>query len=75
METSSGADTDTPLYIHTFNRMRALVLDNSYRPVSVINWQRAICMDLFDKVWVPGVFLVGGRSCFCGVDGCVLVGC
>jgi len=28
---------------------RALVLDSSYRPIEVVNWQRAICLDLFDK--------------------------
>ena len=31
-------------------RCRALVLDSSYRPIDVVNWQRAICLDLFDKV-------------------------
>ncbi|EIE27568.1 hypothetical protein COCSUDRAFT_64292 [Coccomyxa subellipsoidea C-169] len=41
------------LYSHivpSFRRCRALVLDSSYRPIDVINWQRAICLDLFDKV-------------------------
>lgn len=33
-----------------FNRYRALVLDTSYRPIDIVNWQRAICLDLFDKV-------------------------
>lgn len=33
---------------------RALVLDSSYRPIDVINWQRAICLDLFDKVRLNG---------------------
>ena len=33
-----------------FGRCRALVLDSSYRPIDVVNWQRAICLDLFDKV-------------------------
>ncbi len=40
------------LYSHivpSFRRCRALVLDSSYRPIDVINWQRAICLDLFDK--------------------------
>lgn len=34
----------------SFNRYRALVLDTSYRPIDIVNWQRAICLDLFDKV-------------------------
>ena len=34
----------------TFNKYRALVLDTSYRPIDIINWQRAICLDIFDKV-------------------------
>ena len=25
------------------------MLDSSYRPIDVVNWQRAICLDLFDK--------------------------
>lgn len=36
--------------LSTFNRYRALVLDTSYRPIDIVNWQRAICLDLFDKV-------------------------
>lgn len=39
--------------IMPFGRCRALVLDSSYRPIDVVNWQRAICLDLFDKVQVP----------------------
>ncbi|KAK9839451.1 hypothetical protein WJX81_002968 [Elliptochloris bilobata] len=35
---------------HSFSACRALVLDSSYRPIDVVNWQRAICLDLFDKV-------------------------
>ncbi len=35
-------------------RYRALVLDSSYRPIDVVSWQRAICLDLFDKVG-PGM--------------------
>jgi hypothetical protein len=34
----------------SFRRHRALVLDSSYRPIDIVNWQRAICLDLFDKV-------------------------
>ena len=37
------------LPISSFNRYRALVLDTSYRPIDIVNWQRAICLDLFDK--------------------------
>eukprot|EP01025_Chloroclados_australasicus_P032811 TRINITY_DN3333_c0_g1_i1.p1 TRINITY_DN3333_c0_g1~~TRINITY_DN3333_c0_g1_i1.p1 ORF type:complete len:265 (+),score=4.12 TRINITY_DN3333_c0_g1_i1:429-1223(+) len=32
------------------SRYRALVLDSAYQPVEVINWQRAICMDIVGKV-------------------------
>ena len=39
--------------LSSFNRYRALVLDTSYRPIDIVNWQRAICLDLFDKVCVP----------------------
>lgn len=31
------------------SKYRALVLDSSYRPVDVVNWQRAICMGLLSK--------------------------
>ena len=34
----------------TFSKYRALVLDTSYRPIDIVNWQRAICLDIFDKV-------------------------
>ncbi len=37
------------LFWCTHRRCRALVLDSSYRPIDVVNWQRAICLDLFDK--------------------------
>ena len=39
---------------HSFSACRALVLDSSYRPIDVVGWQRAICLDLFDKVDVLG---------------------
>lgn len=32
------------------NKYRALVLDSTYQPIDVITWQRAICLELFDKV-------------------------
>ena len=35
--------------LHDAACCRALVLDSSYRPIDVVNWQRAICLDLFDK--------------------------
>lgn len=39
-----------PASLAQFAGCRALVLDSSYRPIDIVNWQRAICMDLFDKV-------------------------
>jgi 5-methylcytosine-specific restriction endonuclease McrA len=35
--------------LKALSRHRALVLDSSYRPIDVVNWQRAICMALLDK--------------------------
>lgn len=35
--------------LQVLSRYRALVLDSAYRPVEVVNWQRAICMDLLQK--------------------------
>eukprot|EP01026_Neomeris_dumetosa_P037742 TRINITY_DN305_c2_g1_i6.p2 TRINITY_DN305_c2_g1~~TRINITY_DN305_c2_g1_i6.p2 ORF type:complete len:143 (-),score=11.00 TRINITY_DN305_c2_g1_i6:78-506(-) len=32
------------------SQYRALVLDSAYQPVEIINWQRAICMDIVGKV-------------------------
>lgn len=32
------------------SRYRALVLDSAYRPIDVVHWQRAICMDVLQKV-------------------------
>ena len=32
---------------------RTLVLDVSYRPIDVVNWQRAVCLDIFDKARLP----------------------
>eukprot|EP00898_Chlorokybus_atmophyticus_P007008 jgi/Chlat1/7308/Chrsp58S06945 len=43
-EAESGSDSSQ------FARYRALVLDVSYKPIEVVNWQRAIILDLFDKV-------------------------
>jgi 5-methylcytosine-specific restriction endonuclease McrA len=38
------------------SRYRALVLDSSYRPIDVVNWQRAILMDLMEKADVLEYF-------------------
>eukprot|EP00891_Asterochloris_glomerata_P005316 jgi/Astpho2/5316/Aster-x0248 len=46
----------------TFNKYRALVLDTSYRPIDIINWQRAICLDIFDKVDVLEYYDVFAHS-------------
>ena len=35
--------------LQVLSRYRALILDSSYRPIDVVNWQRAICMDLLSK--------------------------
>lgn len=32
------------------SRHRALILDSSYRPVDVVNWQKALCLELYNKV-------------------------
>lgn len=32
------------------SRYRALVLDSTYQPIDVVNWQRAICMEIATKV-------------------------
>lgn len=32
------------------NRCRALVLDSTYQPIDVVNWQRAICLEISTKV-------------------------
>lgn len=45
----------------SMSHYRALVLDSSYRPVEVVTWQKAICMDLFDKVlWL--LWMLYGRE-------------
>jgi len=35
--------------LRALQRCRTLVLDCSYRPIDVVNWQRAVCLDIFDK--------------------------
>lgn len=35
--------------LQMLSRYRALVLDSAYRPIDVVNWQRAICMNLLQK--------------------------
>ncbi|KAG0590535.1 hypothetical protein KC19_1G107100 [Ceratodon purpureus] len=39
-----GLDDDDELQI-----FRALVLDLSYRPVNVVNWKRALCLEILEK--------------------------
>lgn len=39
----------TPVAHVLTSRYRALVLDASYRPIDVVNWQRAIVLDLLQK--------------------------
>ena len=41
--------------LQVLSRYRALVLDSAYRPIDVVNWQRAICMDLLVR---PMLFLI-----------------
>jgi len=53
--------------LSAISRYRALVLDSSYRPIDVVSWQRAICLDLFDKAGplatsLLGVSLLGCRT-------------
>eukprot|EP01023_Acetabularia_acetabulum_P017271 TRINITY_DN18598_c0_g1_i1.p1 TRINITY_DN18598_c0_g1~~TRINITY_DN18598_c0_g1_i1.p1 ORF type:complete len:137 (-),score=16.62 TRINITY_DN18598_c0_g1_i1:7-417(-) len=36
--------------LQKLNKYRALVVDNAYQPVEIIDWQRAICMDIVGKV-------------------------
>lgn len=43
---------------HSASACRALVLDSSYRPISVVNWQRALCLDLFDKARIQSSPLI-----------------
>ncbi len=49
--------TDNRPSILNMAHHRALVLDSSYRPIEVISWQKAICMDLFDKVYCESVYM------------------
>lgn len=39
-------------HLRMLSRYRALLLDATYRPVGVANWQRAICLDLMEKAEV-----------------------
>lgn len=49
--TQGYADQGSAPAVSTYTGdFRALVLDSSYRPIDVISWQRAICLDLFNKV-------------------------
>ncbi|WPT15217.1 hypothetical protein PSENEW3_00003158 [Picochlorum sp. SENEW3] len=46
---AAGMTSPANVAYNILNRYRALVLDASYRPIDVINWQRAICMELLQK--------------------------
>jgi len=48
----SPASSPLPPTPRPLETCRALVLDASYRPVDVINWSRAVCLDVLDKVCV-----------------------
>lgn len=50
---------------YVLDRCRALVLDVSCRPVSVVGWKRALCMDILDKVEVLEYYDVCVRSVAC----------
>ncbi len=43
-EECPGGEGARPLTV--LNRYRALVLDSSYQPIDVVNWQRAICLEI-----------------------------
>lgn len=45
-----SAVDNRPGALPSLHRYRGLVLDSSYRPIEVVSWQRAISMDLHDKV-------------------------
>jgi 5-methylcytosine-specific restriction endonuclease McrA len=45
-----------------FSKYRALLLDTTYRPIDIVNWQRAICLDMFDKVDVLEYYDICARS-------------
>lgn len=57
----------TPLsgHLHMLDACRTLVLDCSHRPIDVVNWQRALCLDIFDKVTPPVIHLypLGAHIC------------
>lgn len=40
---------------------RVLVLDVSFQTIDVISWQRAICLEMFEKVRVPLTTTQAGR--------------
>lgn len=44
------------------NKCRALVLDQGCRPVGIIDWKRAICLDLLEKVEVLEYYDISVRS-------------
>lgn len=46
----------SPLPVDPLKNYRALVLDSGYRPIAVVNWQRAICLDIYEKADVLEYF-------------------
>jgi 5-methylcytosine-specific restriction endonuclease McrA len=49
-EAIASAIAQAPAYeFDEFDVYRGLVLDISYKPIDIINWKRAICMDIFQK--------------------------
>jgi len=48
--------------LHVLNACRTLVLDCSYCPIDVINWQRAVCLDLFEKADVLSYYRAEVRA-------------
>ena len=45
----AAESTPTHPALQVLSRYRALVLDSSYRPIDIVNWQRAICMEIMEK--------------------------
>ncbi|KAL4853339.1 hypothetical protein ACK3TF_005685 [Chlorella vulgaris] len=61
--TADESESSTHLRgMSVLSRYRALLLDNSYKPVGVANWQRAICLDLMDKADVLEYYEQSVRS-------------
>lgn len=50
---------------YVLDKCRALVLDVSCRPVSVVGWKRALCLDILEKVEVLEYYDITVRSVSC----------